>query len=101
MFSCEIWEIFKNTFFHRTPPVAASVIDFNYKLNRHSQLIKGIYPTENEFDKGEQKLLPSICLNSEEQLYKYSFCAFSPSHLDFCSCLAVVFLWNFNITIRL
>ena len=26
MFSCEFCEIFKNTFFHRTPPVAASVI---------------------------------------------------------------------------
>ena len=24
MLSCEIWEIFKNNFFHRTPPVAAS-----------------------------------------------------------------------------
>ena len=26
VFSCEFWEIFKNKFFHRTPPVAASVI---------------------------------------------------------------------------
>ena len=24
VFSCEFWEIFKNTFFHRTPPVVAS-----------------------------------------------------------------------------
>ena len=26
MCSCEIWEIFKNTFFYRTPPVAVSVM---------------------------------------------------------------------------
>ena len=25
VFSCEFWEIPKNTFYHRTPPVAASV----------------------------------------------------------------------------
>ena len=25
VFSCEFWEISKNTFYHRTPPVAASV----------------------------------------------------------------------------
>ena len=25
LFSCEFCEIFKNTFFHKTPPVAASV----------------------------------------------------------------------------
>ena len=24
VFSCEYWEIFKNTFFYRTPPLAAS-----------------------------------------------------------------------------
>ena len=28
VFSCEFCEIFKNTFFYRTPPVAASVIWF-------------------------------------------------------------------------
>ena len=27
MFSCEFYEIFKNTFFHRSPPVAASGCD--------------------------------------------------------------------------
>ena len=26
VFSCEIWEIFKNNFFYRTPPVATSEI---------------------------------------------------------------------------
>ena len=26
MFSCEFCEIFKNTFFHRTPPLAASFL---------------------------------------------------------------------------
>ena len=29
MFSCEFWNIFKNIFFHRTPPVAASDIDID------------------------------------------------------------------------
>ena len=29
VFSCEFWNIFKNIFFHRTPPVAASDIDID------------------------------------------------------------------------
>ena len=30
-FSCEFWEIAKNTFSHRTPPVAAPVMRFVYE----------------------------------------------------------------------
>ena len=32
VFSCEIWEIFRNTFFHRAPPVAASEIKEAFDL---------------------------------------------------------------------
>ena len=32
VFSCEFWEIFKSTFFHRIPPVAGS-----YSLSHHLQ----------------------------------------------------------------
>ena len=35
MFSCEFWEISKNTFFYRTPPVAASVTYSNTTLTWH------------------------------------------------------------------
>ena len=35
VFSCEIWELFKNTFFYRTPPVAAS------ENNEQQQLSEG------------------------------------------------------------
>ena len=31
MFSCKIWEIFKNAFFYRIPPMAASNIGDNSK----------------------------------------------------------------------
>ena len=41
MFSCEFYEISKNTFFYRTPPVAASVlyclVDFEKKIVGHIQ----------------------------------------------------------------
>ena len=30
VFSCEFYEIFKNTFFHRAPPVAASVLGYQH-----------------------------------------------------------------------
>ena len=32
MFSCEIWDIFKNAFFYRTSPVAASVVTNELKF---------------------------------------------------------------------
>ena len=35
MFSCEFCEMFKNTFFYRTPLVAASVVDLIYQLLKH------------------------------------------------------------------
>ena len=48
VFSCELCEIFKNTFFHRTPPVAASsLIYFQFTFcvqvdTKVTQLVKGI-----------------------------------------------------------
>ena len=39
MFSCEFCEIFKNTFFYRTPPVAASVT----KTDSHTDIFQEIF----------------------------------------------------------
>ena len=36
MFSCEIWKNFKNTFFYRTPPVAASEVSTSIQ-KQHSR----------------------------------------------------------------
>ena len=58
MFSCEFPDIFKNTFFKKTPPVAASVnstlwiepngpVPIFWKLKRTYFLQLGFYYTEN------------------------------------------------------
>ena len=44
MFSCEICEIFKNTFLYRTPPVAASVS----KNNHATYLLKSIHSIQKQ-----------------------------------------------------
>ena len=38
--ACEFWEISKNTFFHRTPPVAASINSRSLRDLSHNQLMK-------------------------------------------------------------
>ena len=43
VFSCEIWEIFKNNFFYRTPPEAASKLSIP-KIN--VLVIKGNFSEE-------------------------------------------------------
>ena len=40
MFSSEFWEIFENIFFHRTPPVVASVLKFFQNLLEYFESIK-------------------------------------------------------------
>ena len=35
VFSCEFWDIFKNTFFHRTPPAAACVFLYPLKTSEY------------------------------------------------------------------
>ena len=55
MFSCEFCEIFQNTFFHRTPPVAASemnwvIMDLTNELGTWGYLEKNYtYCTKNVF----------------------------------------------------
>ena len=36
LFSCEIYEILKNTFCHRTPPVAATLYENKYLSHFHN-----------------------------------------------------------------
>ena len=45
VFSCEIWEIFKSTFFYRTPPAAASVTKNNQQNRRFGSLLLDIKAT--------------------------------------------------------
>ena len=40
MFSCEFCNIFKDTFFYRTPPVTASVVMINDFINNLNTSIK-------------------------------------------------------------
>ena len=64
MVSLEFCEIFKNTFFHRTPPVFASEIrkttlsllftlclPFSFKFSRTSLIIKELIKHKNKFDR--------------------------------------------------
>ena len=64
VFSCGFCEIFKNTFFHGTPPVAASKIrkttlsllfyftfTFSFKFSQTSLIIKELIKHENNFNK--------------------------------------------------
>ena len=40
LFSCEICEIFKNSFFYRTPPVDASVFQQEFASTENTRLYK-------------------------------------------------------------
>ena len=43
VFSCEFWKISKNTFFYRTPSVAASERESIHALNKRVQLSSSAY----------------------------------------------------------
>ena len=60
VFSCEFWEIFKNTFFYRTPLVAASVLALN-KLRKRKML----------FRRKMKELLLTFALFMKKQDYYY------------------------------
>ena len=43
VFSCEYYEVFKNTFFYRTPPVAASTLDRNFTVAIKNKILHSIF----------------------------------------------------------
>ena len=56
MFSCEFCEISKNTFFHRTPPVASSVFILISALNlTYNFIIKTLKKTRRKAEENKKE----------------------------------------------